>query len=192
MLIYIFYLYYLPEFQTHVHWVVMPSIHLILCHSLLLFPSIFPYIRVFTNELALRIRWPKFWNFSFSPFIEYSALISLRIDWFDLLTIPWTLILWHYSSKASVLWHSIFFMVQLLHLYMTTGKSMVCQPSDCLLFNTLSRFVIFFSSKKHMSFNFMAVVMVHSDFGTQENKTIALKYTHTHTHTHIYIEERLT
>ena len=98
MLIYIFYLYYLPEFQTHVYWVVMPSNHLILCHSLL-FPSIFPYIRVFTNELALRIRWPKFWNFSINPFIEYSVLISLRIDWFDLLAIPWTFILWHYNSK---------------------------------------------------------------------------------------------
>ena len=125
MLIYIFYLYYLPEFQTHAHWVVMPSNYLILCHSLLLSTSIFPYIRVFTNELALRIRWPKFWNFSFSPFIEHSVLISLRIDWFNPLAIPWTLILWHYNSKSSVLWHSAFFMVQLLHLYMTSGKSVV-------------------------------------------------------------------
>ena len=95
---------------------VMPSKHLILCHPLLLLPSIFPNIRVFSNESALHIKWPKYWSFSFSisPSNEYSGLISFRIDWFDLLAVPGTLksLLQHHSSKASILWHSAFFVVQ--------------------------------------------------------------------------------
>ena len=105
---------------------VMPSNHLILCHPLLLLPSIFPSIRVFSNELILRIRWPKYWSFSFSisPSKEYSGLISFRIDWLDLLVIQGTLksLLQYHSLKASILQCSAFFMVQLLHPYMTTGK----------------------------------------------------------------------
>ena len=106
---------------------VMPSNHLILCHPLLLLPSNFPSIRVFFNELALRIRWPKYWSFSFSisPSNEYSGLISFRIDWSDLLAVQGTLnsLLQHDSSKASILWHSTFFIVQLSYPYMTTGKT---------------------------------------------------------------------
>ena len=105
---------------------VMPSNHLILYHPLLLLPSIFPSIRVFSNELALRKRRPKYWSFSFSigPSNEYSGLISFRIDWFDLFEAQGTLksLLQHYSSKTLILWCSAFFMVQLSHLYMTTGK----------------------------------------------------------------------
>ena len=106
---------------------VMPSNHLILCHSLLLLPSIFPSIRVFSNELALHIRWPKYWSLSFSisPSNEYSGLISFRIDWLDFLVVQGTLksLLQHHSSKASIFQCSAFFMVQLSHLYMTTGKT---------------------------------------------------------------------
>ena len=106
---------------------VMPSNHLILCHPLLPSPSICPSIRVYSNEWALCIRWPKYWSFSFSisPSNEYSGLISFRIDWFDLLAVPGTLksLLQHHNSKASTLWHSAFFMVQLSHPYMTTGKT---------------------------------------------------------------------
>ena len=105
---------------------VMPSNHLILCHPLLLPPSIFPSIRVFTSESVLCIRWPKYWSFRFniSPSNEYSGLISLRMDWLDLLAIQGTLksLLQHHSSKASILRHSSFFIVQLSHPYMTTGK----------------------------------------------------------------------
>ena len=105
---------------------VMPSNHLILCRPLLLPPSIFPSIRVFSNESSLCIRWPNLWSFSFSisPFNEYSWLISLRIDWFDILAVQGTLknLLQHHSSKTSTLQHSTFFIVQLSHPYMTTGK----------------------------------------------------------------------
>ena len=105
---------------------VIPFKHLILCHPLLLLPSTLPSIRVFSNESSLSIWWPKYWsfNFSISPSSEYSGLISFRIDWFDLLAVQGTLknLLWHHSSKASILWHSAFFMVQLSHLYMATGK----------------------------------------------------------------------
>ena len=103
---------------------VMPSNHLILCHPLLLPPSVFSRIRVFSNESVLRIRWPEYWSFNISPFNEYSGLISLRIDWFALLAVQRTFksLLQHHSSKASILWHSPFFMVQLSHLFMTTGK----------------------------------------------------------------------
>ena len=106
---------------------VMSSSHLILCRPLLLPPSIFPSIRVFSNELVLHFMWPKYWNFSFniSPSNEYSGLISFRMDWLDLLAIQGTLksLLQHHSSKASILRHSALLMVQLLHPYMTTGKT---------------------------------------------------------------------
>ena len=108
---------------------VMPSIHLILCHPLLLLPSIFPSIRVFSNESTLRIRWPKYWSFSFniSPSNEYTGLISFRMDWLDLLAVQGTLksLLQHHSSKTSSLQHSAFFTVQLSQPYMTTGKTIV-------------------------------------------------------------------
>ena len=106
---------------------VMPYNHLILCCPLLLPPSVFPSIRVFFSESVLHIRWPKYWSFSFSISIssEYSGLISFRMDWLDLFAVQWTLksLLQHHSSKASVLWHSAFFIVQLSHPYMTTGKT---------------------------------------------------------------------
>ena len=106
---------------------VMPCNHLILCHPLLLPPSIFPRIRVFSNESVLCIRWPKYWNFSFiiSPSNEYSEFISFRIDWLDLLAVQGTLksLLQHHSTKASILWHSAFFTVQLSHPCMTTGQT---------------------------------------------------------------------
>ena len=105
---------------------VMPSNHLILCHPLFLLPSIFASIRVFSNESLLRIRWPKYWSFSFSisPSNEYSGLIFFRMDWFDLLEVQGILesLLQHHSSKASILRHSAYFTVQLSHPYMTTGK----------------------------------------------------------------------
>ena len=108
---------------------VMPSNHLILCHPLFLLPSIFPSIRVFSNESALRMRWPKYWSFSFniSPSNEHPRLISFRMDWLDLLVVQGTLksFLQHHSSKASILWCSAFFIVQLPHLYMTTGKTIL-------------------------------------------------------------------
>ena len=106
---------------------VMPSNHLILCHPLLLMPSIFLSIRVFSNESAVLIRWLKYWSFSFSisPSNEYSGLISFKIDWFDLVALQGTLksLLQHHSLESSILWHSVFFMVQLSHLYMTAGKT---------------------------------------------------------------------
>ena len=106
---------------------VMPFNHLIFCCPLLLLPSIFPSVRVFSNESVLHIRWPKYWDFSFniSPSNEYSGLISFRIDWFDLCAVQGTLksLLQHHSSKAPILWHSAFFMVQLSHPYKTIGKT---------------------------------------------------------------------
>ena len=133
---------------------VMPSNHLVLCHPLLLLPSICPSIRVFSNELALPIRWPKYWNFSFSisPSNKYSGVISFRIDWFNLLAVQGTLksLLQHHSSKASVLWCSALFMVQLSHPYMTPGKTValtrwtIVGKVMYLLFNMLSRLIIAF------------------------------------------------
>ena len=133
---------------------VMPSNHLILCHPLLLLPSIFPSIRVFSNESVLCIRWPKCWSFSFSlsPSNEYSGLISFRTDKLDLLSVQGTLksLLQHHSSKASVLQHSAFFIAQLSHPYMTTGKTTAltvwtfASKAMCLLFNMLCRFVMAF------------------------------------------------
>ena len=106
---------------------VMPSNYLILCHPLLLLPSIFPSIKVFSNESVFRIRWPKYWSFSFkiSPTNEHPGLVSFRMDWLNLLEVQGTLksLLQHHSSKASLLWHSAFFMVQFSHPYMTTGKT---------------------------------------------------------------------
>ena len=118
----------LPEFtQTHVHRVVMPSSHLILCRPLLLLPPIPPSIRVFSKESTLCMRWPKYWSFSFniSPSNEHSGLISFRMDWLDLLAVQGTLksLLQHYSSKTSILQRSVFFTVQLSHPYMSTGKT---------------------------------------------------------------------
>ena len=159
---------------------VMPSNHLILCQPLLLLPSVFPSIRVFSNESVLRIRSPKYWIFSFSnsPSNEHSGLISFRMDWLDLLAVQGTLksLLQHHSSKASILWHSAFFIVQLSNPYMTTGKTMALTrwtllAKLCLcFFNMLSRLVIDISSKEKVSFNFMAVVIICSDFGAQENE----------------------
>ena len=151
-------LHYLPEFgQTHVTESVMPSNHLVLCCPLLL-SSIFPSIRVFSNESALLIKWLKYWSFSFTinPSNEYSVLISFRVDWLDLLAIQGTLksLLQHHSSKASILQHSVFFMVQLSHPYMTTGKTI------------------------HLTiWTFVSKVM----------STLCTKwYMHTHTHTHTH------
>ena len=138
----------------------MPFNHLILCHLLLLLPSIFPSIRVFSNELDLCIRWPMYWSFSFSisPSNDYSGLISFRVNWFDLLAVQGILksLLQHHSSKASILWHSALFMVQLSHLSMTTGKAraltrwIFVSKVMSLFFNILSKFIIAFLSRiKH-------------------------------------------
>ena len=132
----------------------MPSNHLILCHPFLLPPSIFPSIRLSSNESALRMRWPKYWSFSFNinPANEHPALISFKMDWLDLLAVQGTLksFLQHHSSKASILQHSAFFIVQLSHPYMTTGKTIALTRWTfvgkimSLLFNMLSRLVITF------------------------------------------------
>ena len=140
----------LPEFtQTHVHWVgdAIQSSHL--CHPLLLPPSIFPSIRVFSNESVLLIRWPKYWSFSFniSPSNEHLGLISFEMGWVDLLAVQGTLksLLEHHSSKASILWHSAFFIVELSHQYMPTGKTIaltrqtIVGKEMSLLFNMLCR-----------------------------------------------------
>ena len=132
----------------------MLSNHLIFCCPFLLLPSIFPSIRIFSSQSVLHIRWPKYWSFSFSisPSNEYSRLISFRIDWLDLFAVQGTLrsLLQHHSSKASILWCSAFFIVQLSHPYMTTGKTMALTTRTfvgrvmSLLFNILSRFIITF------------------------------------------------
>ena len=136
----------------------MPSNHLILCHPLLLLPSIFPSIRVFSNESALFIRWPQYWSFSFniSPSNEYSGLISFRMDWLDLLVVQGTLksLLQYHRSKALILQRSAFFIVQLSHPYMTTGKTIALTRWTfvgkvmSLLFNMLSRLVIAFLPRR--------------------------------------------
>ena len=159
---------------------VMPSNRLILCRPLLLLPSVFPSIQIFFNEFALRIRWPTYWSFSFSisPSNEYSGLISSRIAWLDLFAVQGTLksLLQHHRSKASILRHSAFFMVQLSHPYMTPGKTIALTRWTfvgkimSLLFNMLSRLVIAFLPRMKRSFNFMAAVTICSDFGAQENK----------------------
>ena len=157
----------------------MPSNHHIPCCPLLLLPSVFASIRVFPNKSALCIRWPKYWSFSFSisPSNEYSGLISFRIDWLDLLAVQGTLksLLQHHISKASILWHSDFFMVQLSHPYVTMGKTIALTRWTfvgkvmSLLFNMLSMLVItFLPRSKYL--DFMAAVTICSDIGAQENK----------------------
>ena len=144
----------------------MPSNHFILCRPLLLLPPIFPSIRVFSNESALRIRWPKYWSISFniSPSNEPSGLISFRMDWLDLLAVQGTLksLLQHHSSKASILWRSAFSIVQLSHPYMTTGKTIALTRQTfvdkvmSLLFNMLCRLVItFLPRSKHLSISWL-------------------------------------
>ena len=155
---------------------VIPSNHLILCRFLLLQPSIFPSIRVFSNESALHIRWPKYCSFRFNITAskDHPELISFRMDWLDLLAVQGTLksLLQHHSSKPSVIGCSAFFTVQLLHPYMATGKTIALTRWTfvgkvmSLLFNVLSRLVITFLPK----FNFMATVTICSDFGAQKNK----------------------
>ena len=140
---------------------VMPSNHLILCHTLLLLPSFFPSIRVFSNESTPRMRWAKYWSFSFSisPSNEHPGLISLRMDWLDLLVVQGNLksLLQHHSSKASILWHSAFFIVQLSYPYLTTGKTTALirwtfvVKVMSLIFTMLSRLVItFLPRSKHL------------------------------------------
>ena len=154
----------------------MPSSHLIPCRPLLLLPPIPPSIRVFSNESTLCIRWPKYWSFSFntSPSNEHPGLISFRIDWLDLLAVQGTLksLLQHLSSKASILQHSAFFMVQLSYPYMTARKTITLsrwtfvRKVMSLIFNILSRLVIVFLARSKKSpFNFMAAVTICSDFG---------------------------
>ena len=136
----------------------MPSNHLILCHPLLFLPSILPSIRVFSNNLALLIRWSSYWSFGISPSNKYSGLISFRIDWLDLHTVQGTLksLLQHLISNASILHHWAFFMVQLSHLYMTTGKTIALtrwtfvSKVMSLLYNRLSKFVIAFLPRSQL------------------------------------------
>ena len=156
----------------------MPSSHLILCCPLLFLPPIPPRMRVFSNESTLHMRCPKYWSFSFSisPSNEHPRLISFRIDWLDLLAVQGTLksLLQHHSSKASILQCSAFFTVQLSHPYMTTEKPIALTRWTfvgkvmSLLFNTLSRLVITFLPKA--SFNFIAAIIICSDFGAPKNK----------------------
>ena len=156
----------------------MPSNNLVLCCPLLLLPSIFHSIRVFSDESALCIRWPKYWSFSFSisPSNEYSGLMSFRTDWLDLLVVQGTLksLLQHHSSKASILWCSAFFIVQLSHPYMTIRKTIALIMRTfvgkvmSLLFNMLFRFVIAFLPRSKR-LNFLAAVTIYTDFGAQEN-----------------------
>ena len=157
---------------------VMSSNHVILYCPLLLLPSIFPSFRVFSSESVLHIRCPKYWSFSFSigPSNEYSGLISFRMDWLDLLAVQGTLkSLQHHNSKASILQCSAFFIVQLLHPYMTTGKAIALTRQTfvgrvmSLLFNMLSRLVITFLPRSKC-LNFMVAVTICSDFGAPKNK----------------------
>ena len=151
----------------------MPYNHLILCHHLLLLLSIFPSVRVFSNESDLRIRWPKYWSFRFSisPSTEYSVLISISIDWLKLLATEGTLksLLQHHSEKATILWHSSFLMVQLSHSYMTTGKTIALTKRTfvdditSLLFNMMSRLdIAFLPRSKHL-----LISCLQSPFGPQ-------------------------
>ena len=171
----------------------MPSNHLILCCPLLLPPSIFPSIRVFSNESVLRIKWPKYWNFSFniSPSNEYSGLISLRMDWLDLLAVQGTLksLLQHHSSKASILQCSAFFMVQPSHPHMTTGKTIALTRRTfvakvmSLLFNMLSRLVIaFLPGRKHLLISWLqspsAVIWDHKKIRSATVSTVSPSISH--------------
>ena len=165
---------------------VIPSNHLILCHPLLL-PLVFPTIRVFSSESALRIRQPKYWSFSFSirPSNEYSRLISFRTDCFDLLVVQGTLksLLQHHSSKASILWFSAFFMVQLSHPYITTGKTIALtrwifiSKVMSLFFNMLFRFVIaFFPRSKHRLISWLRIYILMADLHFYTAKTWRRKW----------------
>jgi len=157
----------------------MPSNHLILCHPLLLLPSIFPRIRVYSNESVL-IRWSKYWSFSFSisPSTEYSGLISFRIDWLDRLAVQGTLksLLQHHSSKASILQCSAFFIVQLSHTFMTTVKTTALTSWTfvgklmSLLFNMLSRLVVTFLPRSKLFLILWLQSIICSDFGAQKDK----------------------
>ena len=164
---------------------VMPSSHLILCRPLLLLPAIPPSIRVFSNESTLRMRWPKYWTFSFSiiPSKEIPGLISFRMDWLDLFAVQGTFksFLQHHSSKASILWHSAFFTVQLSHPYMTTGKTIALTRRTfvgkvmSLLLNMLSRLVItFLPRSKRLLISWLHLHVINfticSDFGAPKNK----------------------
>ena len=159
----------------------MPSNHHILCRPLLLLPSIFLSIRIFSNESAPRIRWPKYWSFSFSisPSNEHTGLISFRMDWFDLLAVQGTLksLLQHHISKASILQCSAFFTVQLSHPHLTTGKTIALIRQTfvgkvmSLLFNILSRLVVTFLSRSKRFFNFMAVITICCEFGAPKIKS---------------------
>ena len=159
---------------------VMPSNHLILCHPLLLLPSILPSIKVFSNESALHIRWPKYWSFSYniSPSNEHLGLISFRMDWLDLLAVQGThkSLLQHHSSKVSILHCSAFFMVQLSHPYLTTGKTIALtrwtfvDEVMSLLFNMLSRLVITFLLRSRRLLISWLTITICSDFGAQKNK----------------------
>ena len=162
---------------------VMPLNHLILCRPLLLLPSLFPNIRVFSNESALHIRRPKYWSFIFniSPSNEHPGLISFRMHWLDPLAVQGTRkgLLQHYSSKASILRHSGFFIVQLSHPYMTTGKTIALTRRTfvskwCLYFliHCLGLSLLFF--QEQVSFNFMAVVTICSDFGAPKIKSVTV------------------
>ena len=162
---------------------VMPSSHLILCHPLLFLPPIPPSISGFPNESTLRMRWPKYWSFSFSisPFNEHPGLISFRMDWLDLLAVQGTLksLLQHHSSKASIFWHSAFFTVQFSHPYMTTGKTITLTRQTfvgkviSLLFNMLSRLVItFLSRSKRLLISWLqspSAVILESVYSHMEN-----------------------
>ena len=171
----------------------MPYNHFILCCPLLLLPSVFPSIRVFSNESVLCISWPKYWSFSFSisPSNEYSGLISFRMDWFDLLAVqrPLKSLCQHHSPKASVLQRSASFMVQLSYPYMTTAKTIALTIPTfvskvmSLLFNTLSRLVSV-SLPRSKRLNFMAAATICSDFGAQGNKV-----SHCFPCFHIYLPE---
>ena len=157
----------------------MPSNYLILCHPLLLLPSIFPSTRVFSNESALHITWPKYWSFScsISHSNDYSGLISFRMEWLDPLAVQGThkSLLQHHSSKTSILWRSAFFTVQLSHPYMTTGKTIALTRRTLvgkvmsLVLNMLSRLVITFLPRSKR-LNFMAAITIYSDFGAPPNK----------------------
>ena len=157
----------------------MPSSHLILCRPLLLLPPTPPRNRVFSNESTLHMRWPKYWSFSFSiiPSKEYPGLISFRMDWLDVLAVQGTLksLLQHHSSKASILGHSAFFIVQLSHPYLTTGKTIALTRWTfvgkvmSLLLNMLSRLVITFIPRSKC-LNFMAAISIYSDFGAPQSE----------------------
>ena len=156
---------------------VMPSSHLILCCPLLLLPPIPPSIRVLSNESTLCMRWPKYWSISISLSSEYSGRIFFQIDWLDLLAVQGTLksLLQHQSSEVSIFWCSAFFIGQLSHPYVTTGKTIALTRRTfvgkvmSLFFSMLSRLVITFLPR-NVSFNFMAAITIFSDFGAPQNK----------------------